>query len=68
LSQPVKVPSSNPAFGKEVEVALADPTGGTKDPIKNRGTKIHAALRVKAYFNLAVIFICPPQRIVMIRY
>jgi hypothetical protein len=67
FSQPVKVPSSNPASGKEVEVALADLTGGTKDPIKNNGTKIHAALRVKAYFNLVVIFICPPQIIVMTR-
>jgi hypothetical protein len=29
-------------------VAEADLIGGTKDPIKNNGTKIHAALRVKA--------------------
>ena len=38
-----------------VEVALAD-EGGTKDPIKNKGTKTHAALRVKAYLNLLSIF------------
>jgi hypothetical protein len=38
---------------------------GTKDPIKNNGTKIHAALRVKAYFNRLIILICPPQIIVM---
>ena len=53
--------------GDKARAGVADPTGGTKDPIKNSGTKIHAALRVKAYFNLLIILICPPQRIVTIR-
>jgi hypothetical protein len=32
------------------------PTGGTKAATKNKGTKTHAPLRVKAYLNLSSIF------------
>ena len=51
---PVKELSSNPALG--IDVACAGCVAGTKDPIKNSGTKIHAALRVKAYLILSSIF------------
>lgn len=49
-----RLPSATPAAGvfsktgDKARAGVADPNGGTKDPIKNKGTKIHAALRVKA--------------------